>query len=351
MDTPAENGTTTALVKVEREYQGLQMATAPAEAQRRVQELQAFVQKAMVKGLDYDTIPGTEKPSLLQPGAQKLAEIYGFSHRFIVTEQVKEWERGFFYFEYRCVLESRRDGSFVGEGLGSCNSRESKYAGRWVPASELPKGANLASYQRREGARWCFETDLPAGVDRRTLQTQQRKSKKGSTYTVYRVVDEQYLVPNPDPYSLVNTMQKMAAKRAYVMAVIAATRSAGIFTQDTEDLPAEVFGKAETARSWEGDAKEQTPAPGRVEPAPTGQALVDTLTTLLERVTTLEDLKLAWGQVNAQKKRGQLDDAQAAQLEQLKNARKLAIEQAPPPPPDENKDWGMEDGGREPGVD
>jgi len=42
---------------------------------------------------------------------------------------------------------------------------------------------------------------------------------------------------NQDPYSIVNTLLKMAKKRALIDAVLSATRSSGIFTQDAEDLP------------------------------------------------------------------------------------------------------------------
>ena len=39
-----------------------------------------------------------------------------------------------------------------------------------------------------------------------------------------------------DSYSIINTILKMAKKRAFVDAVLSATRSSGIFTQDIEDL-------------------------------------------------------------------------------------------------------------------
>ena len=39
-----------------------------------------------------------------------------------------------------------------------------------------------------------------------------------------------------DPYTIVNTILKMAKKRALVDAVLSATRSSGIFTQDVEDM-------------------------------------------------------------------------------------------------------------------
>lgn len=40
-----------------------------------------------------------------------------------------------------------------------------------------------------------------------------------------------------DPYTIVNTILKMAKKRALIDAVLSATRSSGIFTQDIEDFP------------------------------------------------------------------------------------------------------------------
>jgi hypothetical protein len=40
-----------------------------------------------------------------------------------------------------------------------------------------------------------------------------------------------------DPFSSVNTLLKMAKKRALIDAVLSATRASGIFTQDIEDLP------------------------------------------------------------------------------------------------------------------
>jgi hypothetical protein len=281
------------LAEVEpRLYRGLTMAMAPLEAQRRLEELQAFVKSTMKKDEDYGTIPGTDKPTLYQPGAQKLAELYGFSHKFITIEEVKDWERGFFFFYFRCVLTTRADGSFVGEGIGNCNSKESKYAGRWVPASELPKGASKESLQCKVGSRWVFRNEIPEGMDIKTLQTQERTSKKnGSKYNVFKVVDEVFLVPNPDPYSLVNTITKMASKRAYIHAVIAATRSSGLFNQDIEDLPKEAFGQVEGTRPWEaGEEDDADVADPNAEHARLLLERADTAKTREEVLLVVKDL-------------------------------------------------------------
>lgn len=168
----SENG---ALVKgaivempVEKSYDGLTLAVRPNVALQRLDELQDFVSKVMIDGVDYGTIPGTPKPTLYQPGAQKLCEVYGFAPDFTFTSRLENWSDDIFSYDIKCTLVSRRDGSLVGCGIGSCNSREKKYAKR-------------------------------SGADQ------------------------------------VNTLQKMAAKRALVHAVLGATRSSGLFTQDLDD--------------------------------------------------------------------------------------------------------------------
>jgi len=217
-----------------REYDGLSMVVSPAEALRRVQELQAFVRSVMVRGTDYGVIPGAgDKPTLFQPGAQKLLELYGFAFSFQDATAVEDWERAFFFYRKRCVVTSRRDGRFICDGIGSCNSREDRYAYRWVKRDQVPKG-----------------------IDQSTLKS--KDTKYGARYRV----------PNDDIYSLVNTIEKMACKRALVMATIGATRSSGIFTQDVEDLPAEVFGEESSARSWEAGKV----ADGEFEPVQQAQS-------------------------------------------------------------------------------
>lgn len=243
-----------------RSYDGLTMAISPIEAKRRLEELKAFVQSVMVTDSDYGTIPGTNKPTLYQQGAQKLAEVYGFSHRFEITAS-KDWDRGFFEFDVRCLLISRRDGALVGEGVGSANSHESKYRWRWVFEEDLPEGTDKSKLQKQARPKWVFDNEIPAGMDRKKLKSQERISKKkGTKYMVYDVGGTAYRVPNPDVADVVNTLQKMACKRAYVHAVIGATRSSDLFTQDVEDLPPEAFGQAEDKRSWEKDEAKDAPS-------------------------------------------------------------------------------------------
>lgn len=175
-----------------------------AEAKGQIKQLQEFVQSVMVEGEDYGKIPGTPKPTLLKPGAEKLCEIYGLAPTMEVTNRVEDWEKGFFHYEVKARLISKRTGIVVAEGVGSCNSRESRYADRWTPEWKL-RGEDLTGLKWRE-----------------------KKNDKG-TY-------KEYKIQNDDPYTLVNTILKMAKKRALVDAALSATRSSGIFTQDVEDM-------------------------------------------------------------------------------------------------------------------
>jgi hypothetical protein len=346
--TPKKTAASTAIVRVkEREYHGLSMAFAPAEAKRRLQELQAFVQEVMVPDVDFMNVGDDRRPSLLQPGAQKLAEIYGFYPHFVDKEIVKDWERGFFYFEYRCELRSRRDDSIVSEGIGSCNSRESKYAGRWVTATEVPPGMKLETLEKRTEAAWLFDNKLPPGTDRSKLRREERTSKKGKgKYTVYQMVVDQYRMPNPDPFSLVNTLQKMGAKRAYIHAVIGATRSAGLFTQDVEDLPPDVLGKADERRPWEGAATkpepEESEPQGPREPPPAAAPTDPTseqvenfkdMMRAVDEAPSLEVLARRWKNTKTGRDHGLITPAQRERLGEIKDRRKAALEAPPPAAP------------------
>lgn len=247
----------TALATRDDDYHGLVMVVPPSEAELRLKQLQEFVRKSMVKDLDYGVIPGTDKPTLYQPGAQKLAEIYGFAITFEdARPPMERWDDpAFFAYFKRAVITSRRDGRLLGSGVGSCNSRESKYAGRWV-----------------------YEREVPTHLDRSTLKMREFRSKRGEG--TYR----KYFVPNEDICSLVNTIEKMACKRSLVHAVIAVTRSSGLFTQDVEDLRdnAAAAGGPIEGEMIEGEIIETPVAPSSRAQAVTAKelgAMVDAATT------------------------------------------------------------------------
>lgn len=139
-----------------------------ARTMSKIHSFQQVIQQAVKPGHDIGIIPGTDKPTLLKPGAEKIVMMMGLSSRFEIMDKVEDYEKGFFSYNIRCTLS--RMGYDICEGVGNCNSRESKYA-------------------------------------------------------------------KADPYSIANTILKMAKKRAYVDAALSVASLSDVFTQDIEDMP------------------------------------------------------------------------------------------------------------------
>lgn len=182
---------------------------AVAEIASRQSAIAALMHQAMKRDLHYGVIPGTgKKPTLLKAGAEMLTTFFGLSKSFTILERTEDWTgkdhdgAPFFYYLVRCHL--RRGDALIAEADASCNSMESKY--RW-------------------------RTEWKSGQKTR--------------------------VPNDDIHSQVNTILKMAQKRALVAATLLAVGASDFFTQDIEDMAADYV---------EGEIVSETPAPA---PSPT----------------------------------------------------------------------------------
>jgi hypothetical protein len=195
-----------------------------AMARERLMQFQQFVKEYLVENEDFGVIPGTPKPTLLKPGADKLCELYGLADDYEVTQRTEDFEKGLFDYEVKCVLMSKGGGFLVSTGLGSCNSYEKKY--RWRDAQRLCPNCGKDSIIKGKaeyGGGWlCFAKKGGCGA----------KFPEADPGIVNQTVGK---VHNDDVADLKNTILKMAKKRAKVDATLSATRSSGLFTQDTED--------------------------------------------------------------------------------------------------------------------
>jgi len=167
--------------------------------------LQEFFKEIMVKDEDFGTVPGTQKPTLYKPGAEKLCELYGFAAHVKSKTEERDFDTGYYRVEFTLQLIHRNSGIVVGEGVGECSTFESKYRYRWVSENKVP------SYLAKEDL--LFE-------------------EKEGNYGPYR----SYRIPNEDLFSQWNTVLKMAYKRAYVGLTLQCTRSSGIFTQEESEM-------------------------------------------------------------------------------------------------------------------
>lgn len=133
----------------------------------KIGQFQKVVQSQLKQNHDYGVIPGTQKPTLLKPGAEKLLMLLGLRSEFEIADSTRDFEKGFFQYQVRCSLF--KGDMLITQGLGAANNRERRYQ-------------------------------------------------------------------KQDPYSVDNTVLKMAKKRALVDAALLVGSLSDIFTQDLEDM-------------------------------------------------------------------------------------------------------------------
>lgn len=168
-----------------------------ANTMAKIQQMQAVVQKTLKVEHDYGKVPGTTKPTLLKPGGEKICMLFGLNPEYEFLQTTEDYDKEFFTYNIRCTLY--RNGQPVAQGVGSCNSKEKKY--RFINVDEIPE--NYIG------------------------PTEQITDKYGRV---------KYKINNPDICSLVNTILKMAKKRAFIDAVLQVASLSEVFTQDVEDM-------------------------------------------------------------------------------------------------------------------
>ena len=137
---------------------------------QKITQFQKVIQETLHQNHDYGIIPGTSKPTLLKPGAEKILMMMGLRSEFEIVDSTRDFKEGFFQYQVRCKLY--KGDILITEGLGSCNTKEKKYT-------------------------------------------------------------------NQDPFTIDNTVLKMAKKRALVDAALLVGSLSDIFTQNLEDMDLE----------------------------------------------------------------------------------------------------------------
>jgi hypothetical protein len=141
-----------------------------AQTMQKITQFQKVIQQTLRQNHDYGVVPGTDKPILLKPGAEKILMMMGLQSEFEIVDSTRDFENGFFQYQVRCKLF--KGDMLITEGLGSCNTKERRYA-------------------------------------------------------------------KQDPFSIDNTVLKMAKKRALVDAALLVASLSDVFTQDLEDMDLE----------------------------------------------------------------------------------------------------------------
>jgi len=212
------------------EGENITALTLPDEEQFRndmqaINRFQQIVHSTMIVDLDYGIIPGTQKPTLLKPGAEKIAKLLGLSDQYEILDKAEDWDKPLFRYLIKCQLIHLATNAVISEGLGECNSMEGKY--RWRDSKRkcpMCGAETIIKGKEQYGGGWiCFTKIGGCGA----------KWDDGDPEIESQTIGR---VENEDIYSQVNTILKMAKKRALVDAALSAGRLSDIFTQDMEDI-------------------------------------------------------------------------------------------------------------------
>lgn len=205
-----------------------ELEISSARAQRQIQnrmEILKFIGECLVDGTDYGKIPGCgDKPTLLQPGAQKicsLVNVYPDPH-----VEIKELTNEHREYVVTTVLRHMGTDTVVAKGAGSCSTMESKY--RYRSSSRVcpncGKDTIIKGKQQYGGGWICFEKKGGCGSKWPNGAAEIEQQETGQ-------------IDNKDLADVYNTCLKIAVKRANIAATL--NLSGGWsehFTQDLEDL-------------------------------------------------------------------------------------------------------------------
>jgi hypothetical protein len=237
-------------------------ATVAIQSIRDMLDVLTFMRKEIFKdGIDYAVVPGTDKPSLLKPGAEKLCNTFSVYPKYTILHAVRregsDSAEPYFYFEIECTLHRISDNAIVGTGIGVGSTFEAKYRWRWVSEANLPikYRGHEHELESRSGmiSEFAFSIDkaettgqygkpkeywdnwkkaIEVGAARKTT----KKTKSGKVIDAWEMGGTEYQIPHPDIYSQVNTVMKMTEKRAMIAAVLVAFNASQFFTQDIEEM-------------------------------------------------------------------------------------------------------------------
>jgi len=187
-----------------------------------------WVNTQLRDNVDFGKVPGTDKPTLLKPGAEKILQLYGCSVETETTHREQDITTGYLNIEVAARAVSIQTGMVVGVGLGSCSTYESKYRWRWENWKDKRNGPPADQGWEQASGKWG------AYWRRRT--------------------------ENRDLFDQWNTVLKMAKKRALVDLALTISGASEKFTQDVEDMREDSAPTAEEHQAAAGDP------PAKAEP-------------------------------------------------------------------------------------
>lgn len=190
----------------------------------QIQEIKKIYTSIMTPGVHYGpAFPGSKKPSLLLPGAELLNLVFRIAMKPEVTITQLPGEHR----EYMVTTTATNavTGEFLGSGLGSCSTMESKYRYRQAKLT-CPECGTEAIIKGKEefGGGWlCYKKNGGCGAKFKDKDRKIVKQERGR-------------VENPDIADQYNTVLKIAKKRSMMDCCKTVTGASAFFSQDAEDF-------------------------------------------------------------------------------------------------------------------
>lgn len=263
---------------IEMPNRGIVQSTGRMSAAEVVQHamvVQEVMRSVMKPDMHYGKIPGTDKPTLLQPGADVLCMTFRIAPEFAIEDlSTADVVR----YRVTCRGVHQLSGVVLGSCVGEASSGEEKY--KWRRAVNDKE----------------FDATPPA----------LRRIKFGKSWETKQVRTE--------PADVANTVLKMAEKRAKIGMVLNVTACSDMFGQDLEDLDATLRDSLVGEQQPETQ-QQQAPA---VWPADKfAEQLPRWTRAVAEGIKTPAEI-IAWASA-----KGVLTPEQTAQINALKPAEQL----------------------------
>ena len=231
--------------------------------------------------VDYGIIPGTKNPSLLQPGAERLAMMARLIPRheqhITYTPGENGWPEEVRVDTQTFLHAGALDGPVVGSAVASCTSYEDRYlyrsSERVCPACGKPViiRGNPQYAPRTRGR----EGDVLPGYEQGGWLCWKKKDGCGKQFQDNdRAITDQAVgkafVENPR--GLINTLTQISAKRGFVGAIRHTLGITDLFTQDVEDMPTSAPEAGSSAVSETTPRAASAPSEPAARSAPARQA-------------------------------------------------------------------------------
>jgi hypothetical protein len=212
---------------------------SPAEIKHRLELVEELMRETMKLNIDYGRVPGTKVNSLWKSGGELVRLLFGFEVEYDIAQ---EYDATINLLSLTTTCRLRDEGgTVVGMCMANANSHETKYHYRWVTEHEL--GPEDDKARLVTALRWKDRQQIP-----------------------------HYQVENKNPYEMLNTLQKMSEKRAFLGAIQNATGCERIFPiiegeEDTYQGPGAEVGAPRQRQVQPPRAAVNRPA-APVKPAP-----------------------------------------------------------------------------------